>query len=260
MDKVRYGNWVPSSLFVASSILLILVSIFCGLAISVWHSIVLTVVAAIIMALLVLFIVYMAYCHRRFSCAHGGLMDELHQFLLNHLSWDGVGTALDIGCGAGALSIRCAKTYTDAHVVGMDYWGKGWGYDQAQCEHNARVEGVAERIRFEHGDAAHLGYDDGYFDAALSNFVFHEVHTADDKRDVVREALRVVRPGGAFAFQDMFGQAKLYGDMDEFLDQLRNEGVTEIHYRAQVDKLDMIPCIMRAPWMLHGVGVLYGIK
>lgn len=66
--------------------------------------------------------------------------------------------------------------------------------------------GVASRIHFEKGDAAHLNYADETFDAAVSNFVFHEVHSARDKRDVVREALRVVKRGGAFSFQDLFAQ------------------------------------------------------
>ncbi|MDO4522645.1 MAG: class I SAM-dependent methyltransferase [Eubacteriales bacterium] len=136
-------------------------------------------------------------------------MGEIHEFLLQHLSYDGKGTVLDIGCGAGALTIRCAKHYPEAELVGMDYWGKKWNYAKEQCVANAETEGVADRCRFEKGDAAKLSYADESFDVAISNFVFHEVRTASDKRDVVREALRVIKPGGSFAFQDMFGQQKL---------------------------------------------------
>jgi len=62
-------------------------------------------------------------------------------------------------------------------------------------------------------------------DAAVSNFVFHEVHSAKDKRDVVREYLRVVKKGGAFSFQDMFSQKALYRNMDEFVESLKAEGI-----------------------------------
>ena len=55
-----------------------------------------------------------------------------------------------------------------------------------------------------------MDFPDETFDAAVSNFVFHEVRTAKDKRDVVKEALRVVKKGGAFSFQDMFSQKALY--------------------------------------------------
>lgn len=58
---------------------------------------------------------------------------------------------------------------------------------------------MSSRITFQKGDAAQLPFADESFDAAVSNFVFHEVRTAKDKRDVVREALRVVKPGGAFS-------------------------------------------------------------
>lgn len=129
------------------------------------------------------------------------------------------------------------------------------------CEENARAEGVSGRTTFMRGDAASLPFADGAFDAAVSNFVFHEVRTAKDKRDVVREALRVVRKGGLFSFQDMFSQQKLYGDMEEFTRLLKAEGIEEIHFIANAEKLDgLIPPFVRAPWMISGMGVLYGRK
>ncbi|MFR7383229.1 MAG: hypothetical protein ACLUTO_01050 [Anaerostipes sp.] len=38
----------------------------------------------------------------------------------------------------------------------------------------------------------------------MSNFVFHEVRTAKDKRDVVKEALRVVKKAVYFLFRICF--------------------------------------------------------
>ena len=143
----------------------------------------------------------------------------------------------------------------------MDYWGAQWNYAKEQCEKNAAIEGVASRIHFEKGDAAHLNYADETFDAAVSNFVFHEVHSARDKRDVVREALRVVKRGGAFSFQDLFAQKSLYGDMDAFVEDLKKEGISEIHYIGNLEKtLDFVPAYVRTPWMISGMGILYGKK
>ena len=93
----------------------------------------------------------------------------------------------------------------------MDYWGAEWSYAKDQCEKNARAEGVADRVIFQKGDAAHLDFPDGTFDAAVSNFVFHEVRSEKDKRKIVREALRVVKKGGSFAFQDLFSQESCTG-------------------------------------------------
>lgn len=117
-----------------------------------------------------------------------------------------------------------------------------------------------ERGRCWISDAAKLKYPSESFDAAVSNFVFHELRTQPDKRMVVREALRVVKKGGAFAFQDMFEQKALYGDMQEFVKILEQEGITEIHYIPDVDKMDFIPGFIRAPWMLNGMGLLYRMK
>ena len=48
------------------------------------------------------------------------------------------------------------------------------------------------------------------------------------KRDIStiteKEALRVLKKGGVFSFQDMFSQKALYGDMEEFVRILKEEG------------------------------------
>ncbi len=106
-----------------------------------------------------------------------------------------------------------------------------------------------------------MEFADGTFDAAVSNLVFHEVRSAKDKRDVVKEALRVVKKGGVFSFQDMFSQKALYGDMDQFLRELREEGISEVHYIGNLEKkLDFIPGFVTTPWMISGMGILYGKK
>lgn len=188
-------------------------------------------------------------------------MAKVHENLVQHLDWNGEGKLLDIGCGAGALTVRCGKKFPKAELTGMDYWGAEWNYAKEQCEQNVKAEGLNNRIHFEKGDAAHLDFDTESFNAVVSNFVFHEVHSAKDKRDVVREALRVVKKGGCFSFQDMFSQKSLYGDMDAFVEQLKKEGISEIHYIGNLEKkLDFIPKYARTPWMISGMGILYGRK
>ena len=106
-----------------------------------------------------------------------------------------------------------------------------------------------------------MDFADGTFDGAVSNFVFHEVRSAKEKRDVVKEALRVVRKGGAFAFQDMFGQKALYGDMEAFTEELLRDGtVTEIHYIPNLEKQPFVPRFVTAPWMIRDAGLIYGIR
>ena len=189
------------------------------------------------------------------------MMAGVHEHLVEHLDWNGEGRLLDIGCGAAALTVRCAKAFPKAQITAMDYWGAEWNYAKEQCEKNAQIEGVADRTSFQKGDAAKLDFPDESFDAAVSNFVFHEVRTAKDKRDVVREALRIVKKGGVFSFQDMFSQKALYGDMEQFVRELKAEGISEVHYIGNLEKkLDFIPGVVTTPWMISGMGIIYGKK
>ena len=259
-QKTNYGNWISLTLlrilYGTSAVLLLLFALS-----FVWPRLVaVTIFMGIVAAAMLAMSVYMHVCHHEFSFEGGRLMSKFHDFLMEHLDWDGHGTLLDIGCGSAALSVRCAKEYPEAQMMAIDYWGFGWDYAKAQCERNAAIEGVDGRIRFEKGDASKLDFADETFDAAVSNFVFHEVRTQPDKCQVVREALRVVKKGGCFAFQDLFPKKQLYGNMEEFVAQLRAEGITEIHYIANVEQMVLIPTYMRAPWMMAEIGIIYGRK
>lgn len=255
-----YGNWVPAAMMKICGIVLAILFLLELVGIGILHNRIVSSIVGALFLVVLAFTLYMWRCRILFDFNKGGLMGEVHEYLVKHLSWDGEGTLLDIGCGAGALTIRCAKRYPKAKLTGMDYWGAEWSYAKEQCERNASLEGVASRTHFQKGDAAKLDFKDETFDAAVSNFVFHEVRTQPQKREVVREALRVVKKGGAFAFQDLFGQKQLYGDMEEFVEELRREGIAEIHYIADVEKKGFIPKFVQAPWMLSGIGLIYGRK
>ena len=260
-EKANYGNWVPEKalhmLFGAA----VLLGVIAVLAQTVLDKPVVTAVSGVLGVVALVMAVYMLICHETFAFGKGNMMAGVHEHLVEHLDWNGEGRLLDIGCGAAALTVRCAKAFPKAQITAMDYWGAEWNYAKEQCERNAQIEGVADRISFQKGDAAKLDFPDETFDAAVSNFVFHEVRTAKDKRDVVREALRVVKKGGVFSFQDMFSQKALYGDMEQFVRELKAEGISEVHYIGNLEKkLDFIPGFVTTPWMISGMGIIYGKK
>ena len=243
-EKTNYGNWVPEKMLYLMFGLAAVFFVITVAAKAVLHKPVIAIVLGALCILSLLYAVYMLICH-----------------VVDYLKWNGGGKLLDIGCGAAALTVRCAKAFPEARITAVDYWGVEWSYAKEQCERNARIEGVADQITFWKGDAAKLDFPDGTFDAAVSNFVFHEVRSAKDKRDVVKEALRVVKKGGAFSFQDMFSQKALYGDMDEFVRILKAEGISEVHYIGNLEKkLEFIPGFVTTPWMISGMGILYGKK
>jgi ubiquinone/menaquinone biosynthesis C-methylase UbiE len=210
-------------------------------------------------ALLLLVAAYFAWARRALSAAGDDVQGRIQELVLDKLVWDGSGSALDIGCGNGPLSVRLARAYPQATVVGIDYWGESWEYSQAVCEANMACEGVADRVTFRKASASALPFPDGHFDAAVSNLCFHEVRDTRDKCQVVREALRVLKPGGAFSFQDLFAMRTTYGEIDALLEAVHGWGVEQVDY-VDTSRAEFIPPGFRLPFMVGTIGILYGRK
>jgi SAM-dependent methyltransferase len=96
---------------------------------------------------------------------------------------------LDVACGTGVVAITAARA--GARVSGLDL-------TPPLLEHaaeNARVAGVP--VDFRQGDVEQLPFENGAFDAVLSQYG----HMFAPRPDVaVREMLRVLKPGGTIAF------------------------------------------------------------
>jgi SAM-dependent methyltransferase len=202
---------------------------------------------------------YFAYARYVFSPRGGNLEARIRNLVLEHLHWDGEGKGLDIGCGNAPVAIELAKRYPGAHLTGIDYWGGMWEYSKAICERNAQIEGVAERVSFQKASAAAIPFEDEYFDAVISNLVFHEVSDVKDKRELIREALRVVKKGGAFAFQDLFLLKRRFGDINDLIAMIRNWDVEDVAF-ADTSDSEFIPKALRLPFMVGRIGIIYGKK
>jgi SAM-dependent methyltransferase len=248
-DKPDYGNWVSKKfVYIPGAISLC----FFGLSF--------VFPALIVGGAIFLFVaLYFAYARYRFSPVGGDVQTQIQELVLQHLDWNGKGKGLDIGCGNGPLTIQLAQKYPDAHITGIDYWGKQWEYSKSICERNAKIEGVAERLVFQKASASALPFDDGAFDVALSNLVFHEVSGVRDKKNVIKEALRVVKKGGRFAFQDLFLWKRVYGEVDDLLRTIRSWGIERVDFVNTSDS-EFIPKALKLPFMVGTIGILYGEK
>ena len=87
-------------------------------------------------------------------------------------------------------------------------------------------EGVADRCRFQRGDARRLDFPDQSFDAVVSNYVYHNIMGAD-MQGLLLETLRVLKKGGVFALNDDM-KPKAYGDMEAFAQKLRDMGYQDV--------------------------------
>ena len=248
-EKLNYGNWVSARLLYMTGVL---GGLFAALSLLVpW----LAIFAGIFFACFA----YFACARWYFSPGGGNIQARIQSLLVDHFELAGAGKVLDIGCGSGAVTIMVAKKYPDAHVTGIDNWGGAWEYSKGVCERNAQIEGVSDRVAFQKASASALPFDDESFDAVISNLTFHEVADTKDKGLLIKEALRVLKKGGVFAFQDLFLWKRVYGEVEDLLGRVRSWGVESVEW-INTSQSQFIPKALKLPFMIGTIGILRGRK
>ena len=260
--KPDYKNWMPKGMVLsaalAAAVLLILALVFglTGLVSGTLRTVLCIVfLAAALIALAAA--VWMALLYRAFSYDGKRQMSrQIIEGIADRVTLPDGGVGLDVGCGSGALAIACAKRNPGASFLGIDRWGKEYAsFSRPLCESNARAEGV-NNVSFQHGDATHLDFPDGRFDAVVSNYVYHNI--PGDRQAYLLETLRVLKQGGSFALHDIFSKAK-YGDMQAFVKKLKEMGYADVRLIDTTDGTFLTK--KEAGWMgLSGSALLIGRK
>ncbi len=255
MTHLDYGNWVRRRTLIGLGAGAVVATGLSLLPFGTGYRIALAGVGVALGASLVVPL----YAYATFSQRGGRFQERLYERVADAIGPVGPGRILDIGAGNGMLAVLLAQRQPAASVVGVDTWGPAWEYAAATCTRNARLAGVDERVGFRDGDAARLPFADAAFDAVVSNLTFHEVTAVADKPALIAEALRVLKPGGAFAFVDPFFDVKLYGPSATLEPRLRALGVEDVALQP-LTAITPVPVMLRHPRALGRVALLTGRK
>jgi ubiquinone/menaquinone biosynthesis C-methylase UbiE len=135
---------------------------------------------------------------------------------------------LDLGCGTGAGTLTAKRAQPGIEIVGLDPDEKAL----ARARRKAERERLA--IRFEQGFGDALPFPDASFDRVISSFMFHHLES-EQKPAVLRELLRVLRPGGRLHLVDFGGAGHGLGAFlarlvhrEESLRANTEDGLTEL--------------------------------
>lgn len=257
MEKVKIQkSWISKKLLLRMTILWLAFELIAGVS---YKFPVVTIISGIIGMIIFIMLIYFIYAYYVLSPQGGDLQSKISGVVAGKIDENSSGKLLDIGCGCGILSVELAVKCPNLNIQGIDYWSSIWCYSKEKCEQLAKDYNVSERVSFLKASASALPFDDETFDIVISNMVFHKVAGAQDKREVIKEALRVLKKGGQFVFQDLLLKKKLYGTTDDLVQYIKNTGVESVSFNRLSEEIT-VPALLNNAMFFGDTAMLSGKK
>jgi arsenite methyltransferase len=145
---------------------------------------------------------------------------------LEALGLGGQARVVDLGCGRGAVLIQAAERLTDGRALGVDLWRSTdqSGNSEVLTRENAAGAGVSDRVDLLTADLRALPLPDACADVVLSSAAIHSIPVLADRDAAVREAYRLLAPGGRLRIAD-------FRNAPDYADVLRHLGAADVHTR-----------------------------
>lgn len=135
---------------------------------------------------------------------------------IKHLNLKSDSQVLDLGCGRGALLTRIAKQLGAAgKVTGLDLWlSRDQSHNKMSItQKNVDDLGLTDRVNLVTDDMTKLDFPDESFDVVTSSFAIHNIKNEQVRIHAVKEAIRVLKPGGHLMIIDTGRNIKEYSQI-----------------------------------------------
>ena len=137
------------------------------------------------------------------------LRESYHQVLQQQISKTPQ-NIVDIGCGIGMSTLTLQEIYPQADITGIDLSP----YFLTVARY--RAEKSNKKVRWLHRAGEDTGLPSNCCDLVSACLVFHELPT-DAARAIIKEAHRILRPGGHLAIMDMNPQSETFVKMPPYV-------------------------------------------
>ena len=164
-----------------------------------------------------------------------------------HAPLDQESRVLDLGSGYGGPAGFLASTF-GCHVTGLNVSA----VEIEEAERRMKAQGIAELVSFDCGDFHELPYADGSFDVVWSQ---DSLMYGADKRRILEEVHRVLKPGGTIDFTDILASRDLKAeDRDRLYARVRTPEMWDTE-RYLVEMIELGFMIDRVEdWSQHVAG------